>query len=74
MFSAPKQRNADDEKRTIKQGKIPKDWKDKPNKLAQKDRDARWTVMQKEALAQEPSQVERIVVLAGAGAETTITT
>ena len=37
-------RNRDGEKRDIKEGRIPEAWKDKPAKLAQKDRDARWTV------------------------------
>ena len=31
-------------RRAIKEGRIPEDWKDKPAKLRQKDRDARWTV------------------------------
>ena len=44
IVAAPKQRNSDGEKRDIKQGRIPQAWKDKPAKLAQKDRDARWTV------------------------------
>jgi IS5 family transposase len=44
IVAAPKQRNSDGEKRDIKQGRIPEAWKDKPAKLAQKDRDARWTV------------------------------
>jgi transposase, IS5 family len=44
IVAAPKQRNTDGEKRTIKEGGIPGDWKAKPAKLAQKDRDARWTV------------------------------
>ena len=42
--AAPKQRNTDDEKRAIKEGRIPEDWKANPGKLRQKDRDARWTV------------------------------
>ena len=41
---APKQRNTDGEKADIKAGMVPQAWKDKPAKLAQKDRDARWTV------------------------------
>jgi len=41
---APKQRNTDGEKADIKAGRIPQAWKDKPAKLARKDRDARWTV------------------------------
>ena len=44
IVSAPKQRNTDGEKADIKAGKTPQAWKDKPAKLAQKDRDARWTV------------------------------
>jgi transposase, IS5 family len=44
IIAAPKQRNTDSEKREIKEGRIPPDWKAKPAKLAQKDRDARWTV------------------------------
>jgi IS5 family transposase len=44
IVAAPKQRNSDGEKRDIKEGRIPEAWKDKPAKLAQKDRDARWTV------------------------------
>jgi IS5 family transposase len=44
IVAAPKQRNSDGEKRDIKEGRIPEAWKDKPAKLAQKDRNARWTV------------------------------
>lgn len=44
IIAAPKQRNTDAEKREIKAGRIPPEWKAKPAKLAQKDRDARWTV------------------------------
>jgi transposase, IS5 family len=44
IVAAPKQRNTDGEKAEIKAGKIPQDWQDKPAKLRQKDRDARWTV------------------------------
>jgi len=44
IVAAPKQRNSDGEKRDIRNGRIPEAWKDKPAKLAQKDRDARWTV------------------------------
>jgi IS5 family transposase len=44
IVAAPKQRNTKDEKQAIREGRIPEDWKDKPAKLAQKDRDARWTV------------------------------
>lgn len=44
VVAAPKQRNTDAEKTYIKAGKVPDEWKDKPAKLRQKDRDARWTV------------------------------
>jgi transposase, IS5 family len=44
IVATPKQRNTLEEKNAIKEGHIPADWKDKPAKLAQKDRDARWTV------------------------------
>ena len=44
IIAAPKQRNTNAEKRDIKEGRIPAGWADKPAKLAQKDRDARWTV------------------------------
>jgi IS5 family transposase len=44
IVACPKQRNTDAEKQAIKDGRIPEGWSDKPKKLAQKDRDARWTV------------------------------
>lgn len=44
VVAAPSQRNTDAEKAILKAGDIPQDWKDKPKKLAQKDRDARWTI------------------------------
>lgn len=44
VVATPKQRNTDGEKADIKAGKIPEASKDKPAKLRQKDRDARWTV------------------------------
>lgn len=44
IVAAPKQHNSDGEKADIKAGKVPEAWKDRPAKLRQKDRDARWTV------------------------------
>lgn len=44
LIAAAKQRNTMEEKKAIKGGRIPDQWKDKPAKLRQKDRDARWTV------------------------------
>ena len=45
LVSAPKQRNTDDEKKSVKEGRVPEEWKAKPAKLRQKDRDARWTLV-----------------------------
>ena len=42
--SPPKQRITDGEKAAIRAGRGPEGWMNKPAKLAQKDRDARWTV------------------------------
>ena len=44
LIAAPRQRNTNDEKKAIKEGRVPDDWKHRPAKLRQKDRDARWTV------------------------------
>lgn len=43
LIAAPRQRNTDDEKKAIKEGRIPDKRKDKPAKLRQKDCDARWS-------------------------------
>lgn len=53
VVPAPKQRNTDEEKAAIKQGKIPERWKERPAKIRQKDRDARWTVKYSKAKARE---------------------
>lgn len=57
IVAAPKQRNTEDEKKAIKDGRIPDDWKDRPKKLAQKDRDARWTVKYTKAKVREDGSV-----------------
>src|SRR5438270_86501 len=44
IVAAPRQRNTTAEKEAIKAGRIPEGWAEKPAKLRQKDRDARWTV------------------------------
>jgi IS5 family transposase len=44
LVAAPRQRNTDGEKDAIKAGQVPQAWQDKPARLRQKDRDARWTV------------------------------
>ncbi len=57
IVAAPKQRNTIAEKQAIREGRIPDDCKDKPAKLAQKDRDARWTVKYTKAKAREDGSV-----------------
>ncbi|HEX6347787.1 MAG TPA: IS5 family transposase [Candidatus Dormibacteraeota bacterium] len=44
IVAAPRQRNTQAEKAAIKAGRVPEGWADRPAKLRQKDRDARWTV------------------------------
>ena len=45
LIPAPKQRNTDPEKEAVKAGKSAAEiWPDEPNKAAQKDVDARWTL------------------------------
>src|SRR3989337_4323012 len=43
FVEVPIQRNNRDENKQIKEGKTPDEWKENPNKLEQKDVDARWT-------------------------------
>ncbi len=50
IAAAPK-RNSDGEKADIKAGRIPQAWQNRSAKLAQKDRDARWTVARPKAPA-----------------------
>lgn len=54
IIEAPRQHNSQEEKDAIKAGEVPEAWKDKPTRLAQKDRDARWTV--KYAKAKQTAQ------------------
>ncbi len=49
IIAAPRQRNTDAEKAALREGKIPDAWAAKPKKLAQKDRDARWTLKRAKA-------------------------
>ncbi|WP_375455608.1 IS5 family transposase [uncultured Methylobacterium sp.] len=44
VVAAPKQRNSEAEKADLKAGRVPDAWKANPSRLAQKDRDARWTI------------------------------
>jgi len=43
IVPVPTQRNSHDENETVKAGRLPQEWYNKPAKLRQKDRDARWT-------------------------------
>jgi IS5 family transposase len=43
FVEVPRQRNNREENQNIKDGTVPEDWEDNPNKLSQKDLDARWT-------------------------------
>ena len=43
FVEVPRQRNRRDENAQIKAGETPQEWLSEPNKLAQKDTDARWT-------------------------------
>jgi IS5 family transposase len=53
LVAAPKQRNTQAEKRAIKEGRVPEGWQERPAKLRQKDRDARWTVKTTKAKPRE---------------------
>ena len=51
VVPVPKQRNTQQEKTAIKEGRIPKEWK--PAKIRQKDRDARWSIKYTKAKVRE---------------------
>jgi len=53
VVPAPKQRNTEEEKAAIKDGRIPERWQDKPAKVRQKDRDARWSIKYTRAKVKE---------------------
>ena len=57
LIAAPKQRNTEEEKKAVKEGRIPEEWKAKPAKLRHKDRDARWTVKFSKAKARPDGTV-----------------
>ena len=59
IVAAPKQRNTDAEKADIKAGRVPDAWKEKPAKLRQKDRDARWTVKFSKAKVAEDAKTKQ---------------
>jgi transposase, IS5 family len=43
LVPVPKQRNTGDETKEIKAGRLPEGWDENPNRLQQRDLDARWT-------------------------------
>jgi len=43
FVEVPRQRNTREENAMIKNGEVPKEWKNQPHKLSQKDVEARWT-------------------------------
>ncbi len=43
MVTVPRQRNRRDESGEVKNGRIPSEWEEDPNKWQQKDTKARWT-------------------------------
>lgn len=49
IVSVPIQRNTKEENEVIKEGKVPSEWEEKQEKLAQKDTDARWTKKHKKS-------------------------
>jgi IS5 family transposase len=61
LVAAPRQRNTDDEKKAIKEGRIPPNWKPKPAKLRREDRDARWTVKFSKAKPREDGSTPPVV-------------
>ena len=62
VVAAPRQRNTEDEKQAIKEGRVPEEWKDKPKKLAQKDRDARWTLKRAKARPADDSKKAKVEI------------
>jgi transposase, IS5 family len=60
LIAAPRQRNTQEEKKAIKEGRIPEDWESNPAKLRQKDRDARWTVKFTKAKPQEDGSLPAV--------------
>src|SRR3954453_8285110 len=63
IVAAPKQRNTQEEKQALRDGRIPENWKDKPARLAQKDCDARWTIKYTKAKPKEDGvpQVDLVI-------------
>jgi hypothetical protein len=54
---AHKQRNTQEEKAAINEGRIPEGWT--PAKVRQKDRDARWSIKYTKAKVREGNETDR---------------
>jgi len=67
IVSAPKQRNTEAEKAEIKAGRIPREWAERPAKLRQKDRDARWTVKFSKAKPREDGTAQADIAVPAFG-------
>ncbi|MBN9565518.1 MAG: IS5 family transposase [Alphaproteobacteria bacterium] len=59
IVAAPRQRMTKEEKAIVKAGKVPEAWQDKPHKLSQKDRDARWHVRHGEDPGKQRQEEEK---------------
>jgi hypothetical protein len=57
---SPRPRNTIEEKKAIKEGRVPEAWKDHPARLRQKDRDARWTVKYTKARPREDGSLPAV--------------
>jgi transposase, IS5 family len=73
IVAAPKQRNSKAEKQAIKEGRVPEGWQDKPAKLRQKDRDARWTVKHTKAKPREDDRPQVDLAIPQLGYQSHIT-
>jgi len=74
IVPAPRQRNSDGEQQAIKEGRVPEDWRDKPAKLRQKDRDARWTVKVSKAKPREDGVEQRDLAVPAFGYKNHVST
>jgi IS5 family transposase len=60
IVAAPRQRNTGEEKAAIRAGEVPEEWKARPARLRQKDRDARWTVKFSKAKPAAPGRPQQV--------------
>jgi len=74
IVAAPRQRMTEEEKRIVKGGGVPDDWKARPRKLAQKDRDARWTLKRGRKKKDPDGKVQMEIAIPVFGYKTHIST